>query len=432
MQQQRSLRHPTPSPALSSLVDALAREFGRAPESFPEINEADFQLKAAPPGAWRPALALLVSFSLLAWPAHAAADSVGPLVPWSLGPVVRWSGGPVVPWERLSRTNLLLYHSRKGEVLPVKTTADWQRRRQEILQGLQAVMGPLPGKEKRCPLAVKVEAEAEGGGYVRRLLTYAAEPGSRVPAYLLIPKEALSARKKYPAVLALHPTDQDYGHRVVVEPLRANYRAYARDLAERGFVVLAPAYPLLANYQPDLRALGYQSGSMKAIWDNIRGLDLLETLPFVQPGRFGAIGHSLGGHNAIYTAVFEPRLKVVVSSCGFDAYTDYMNGDIRGWTSPRYMPRLLAYRDRLAEVPFDFPELIGALAPRRVWINAPLGDTNFRWRSVDEIVQAARAVYGLYGAPQNLAVEHPDCGHDFPPAAREKAYRVLDEQLRGH
>ena len=38
------------------------------------------------------------------------------------------------------------------------------------------------------------------------------------------------------------------------------------------------------------------------------------------PGRcpFGALGHSLGGHNAIFTAVFDPRLKVVVSSCGFD------------------------------------------------------------------------------------------------------------------
>ena len=30
-------------------------------------------------------------------------------------------------------------------------------------------------------------------------------------------------------------------------------------------MVLAPAYPLMAGYQPDLKALGYQSGTMKAI-----------------------------------------------------------------------------------------------------------------------------------------------------------------------
>ena len=107
---------------------------------------------------------------------------------------------------------------------------------------------------------------------------------------------------------------------------------------------------MLAKYQPDLKALGFTSGTMKAIWDNIRGLDLLETLPFVKKEvGFAAIGHSLGGHNALYTAVFEPRLSVVVSSCGFDSFLDYYGGKPavwtagKGWCQERYMPRLLAY-----------------------------------------------------------------------------------------
>src|SRR5207249_11546129 len=178
-----------------------------------------------------------------------------------------------------------------------------------------------------------------------------------------------------PGILALNPTDMEYGYRVVVERMRAHYSAYACELAERGFVVLAPAYPLMANYQPDLKALGYQSGTMKAIRDNIRGLDLLDSLPFVRKGKYGAIGHSLGGHNAIYTAVFDQRIKVIVSSCGFDSYLDYKEGNISGWTSERYMPRLADYQGRLREIPFDFHELIGALAPRAVFISAPLGDT---------------------------------------------------------
>ena len=241
--------------------------------------------------------------------------------------------------------------------------------------------------------------------------------------------------KKLPAVLALHPTDMEYGYRVVAEQLRANYRAYGRDLAERGYVVLAPAYPIMAGYQPDLNALGYQSGTMKAIWDNIRGLDLLESLPFVRKKKFGAIGHSLGGHNAIYTAVFDPRIQVVVSSCGFDSFLDYYDGDPanwqpgHGWCQTRYLPRLADYRGRLAEIPFDFHELIGALAPRPVFVNAPLHDANFRWQSVDQVVKAASAVYRLYGVPQNLQVAHPDCEHDFPPEVREAAYRFLDQRL---
>src|SRR5207249_2679389 len=75
-------------------------------------------------------------------------------------------------------------------------------------------------------------------------------------------------------------------------------------------------------------------------------------LPYVQTNGFGAIGHSLGGHNSIYTAVFDERIKVIVSSCGFDSFQDYMNGNIKGWTSERYMPRLLDYP--LSGLPFDF------------------------------------------------------------------------------
>ena len=43
-------------------------------------------------------------------------------------------------------------------------------------------------------------------------------------------------------------------------------RQYASELAERGYVTLAPNYPRLAKYQPDLKALGWESGTLKAVW----------------------------------------------------------------------------------------------------------------------------------------------------------------------
>ena len=192
---------------------------------------------------------------------------------------------------------------------------------------------------------------------------------------------------------------------------------------------------MLANYWPDLKALGYESGTMKSIWDNIRGLDLLASLPFVKTNGFGAIGHSLGGHNGVYTAVFDPRIRVVVTSCGLDSYRDYYDGDPkvwqpeRGWCQQRYMPKLAAYAGRLHEIPFDFHEIIGALAPRVCFISAPKGDTNFRWRSVDAVADAAATVYRLHGRPENLQVAHPEAPHRFPPEMRERAYRLLEEHL---
>jgi hypothetical protein len=329
----------------------------------------------------------------------------------------------------LPHTNLLVYLTTQGKIAPVETEKQWKRRREEILQRMQAVMGPLPGHDKRCALDPQVETEIDEGSFVRRFITYSSEPGSRVPAWLLIPKVALDSSQKFPAILALHPTDFEYGHRVVVEPLRSQYPPYARELAERGFVVVAPAYPLMAGYQPDLKVLGYDSGTMKAVWDNMRGLDLLQTLPFVKT-RFGAVGHSLGGHNAIFTAVFDPRLQVVVSSCGFDSFLEYMDGKIDGWASERYMPKLAQFHSRLSDIPFDFYELIGALAPRPVFISAPLHDTNFKSASVDRIVDTALPIYRIYAAPGNLRLLHSDCGHEFPPETREEAYRFLAEALR--
>ncbi|MBI3880171.1 MAG: alpha/beta hydrolase [Verrucomicrobia bacterium] len=315
--------------------------------------------------------------------------------------------------------------------------ADWQQRRAEILRGMQAVMGPLPGAEKRCALDVKVEEEVDYGAYVRRLITYQAEPGGRALAYLCIPKAALSSSRKFPGVLCLHGTDNRIGHGVVIEGIGTTpNRQYATELARRGYVTIAPNYPLLAKYQPDLKSLGYASGTMKAIWDNVRALDLLDSLPSVRRGKFGAIGHSLGGHNSVYTAVFDERIAAVASSCGLDSYLDYMNGNPKvwrleqGWCQTRYLPRLADYAGRLEEIPFDFHELIGALAPRRVFIAAPLKDANFKWESVDRIAAAASQVYRLYGKPENLRVEHPDCPHDFPDEMRQIAYRMFDEVLK--
>lgn len=342
-----------------------------------------------------------------------------------------------LPATRLDRFQLLEYQDAGGSIKKVETAADWQRRRAAIVHAMQTVMGPFPDSARRVPLDVVVEEEVDAGSYVRRLITYQSEPDSRTPAYLCVPKKALAGQAKVPAVLCLHPTDNNIGHQVAVGLGGRPGRAYGAELAERGYVTLSPSYPLLAKYWPNLPLLGYQSGTMKAIWDNSRGVDLLLSLPFVD-GRqgCGAIGHSLGGHNALYTAVFEPRVSVVVTSCGFDSYRDYYGGAERswyferGWCQLRYMPRLADYRGRLEEIPFDFAEILGAIAPRPIYVNAPLHDSNFVWQSVDRCVAAAQPIYQLLGAPNALTVEHPDIDHNFPDAQREAAYRTLQQVLQ--
>ncbi|MBI2301305.1 MAG: alpha/beta fold hydrolase [Armatimonadetes bacterium] len=326
----------------------------------------------------------------------------------------------------LQRDRLLVYLDDQGQAQPVTTPAEWALRRQAILAGMQEAMGPHPGNDKRVPLDVQVTEEVALDQVVRRRLSFAVEAGDRVPAFLFLPKSA----GKHAAVLCLHQTIQIGKGEPAGLGGSANLH-YALELAERGFVTLAPDYPNFGDYQVDAYALGYASATMKGIWNHQRALDLLQSLPEVDPERIGCIGHSLGGHNTLYLAAFDERVKIAVTSCGFNAFSKYMGGDLTGWSHKGYMPRIAErYHCRPAEMPFDFPEILAAIAPRRIFINAPLHDSNFEVSGVDDCITAARPVFALLGAEDHLTVIHPDCEHDFPPSAREAAYQAIADALR--
>jgi pimeloyl-ACP methyl ester carboxylesterase len=326
-------------------------------------------------------------------------------------------------------TNLLVVRGDSGEEVPVRSPADWQVRRAHILAHLQEVMGPLPGGERRVPLDVRLVETVDEPGYVRKKITFASEPGDRVPAWLLVPKGG-PARK--PAALCLHQTNtigKDEPAGLGGKP----YSFYAKELAERGYVTIAPDYPNFGEYRLDAYALGYASASMKAIWNNMRALDLVASLDEVDPGRIGVIGHSLGGHNAIFTALFDPRLQAVVSSCGFNSFPYYYKGNIAGWSHKGYMPRLKdVYHLELEEVPFDWPELIGALAPRAFFTNSPTHDDNFAVEGVKVCIASAAPIYQLLGVHDRLQAVHPDAEHSFPEPLRAAAYEFLDRWLKPH
>jgi predicted dienelactone hydrolase len=155
-------------------------------------------------------------------------------------------------------------------------------------------------------------------------------------------------------------------------------------------------------------------------------------LPEVNPDQIGVIGHSLGGHNSIFVAVFDKRIKAIVTSCGFTSFEKYKGGDLSGWSHKGYMPRIIeVYHHNPAEMPFDFTEVLATLAPRPVFINAPLGDDNFDVSGVKDCVAAALPVYRkIYKAGGNLQVVYPPGGHDFPTPVREAAYKFLERALK--
>ena len=323
-------------------------------------------------------------------------------------------------------SNLLIVRDANGNERPVATKVDWQQRLAHIRANMQVVMGPLPDASKKVPLAAEFGPEQITDKYVRRKVTFTPEPGDRVTAWLLIP-QGIPANKTAPAMLCLHQTN-NVGKDEPAGLGGLKYSYYAHELAERGFIAIAPDYPSFGEYKYDFKTQGahYASGSMKAIWNNIRTIDLLETIPQVDKNNIGVIGHSLGGHNALFTATFDERLKAVVSSCGFTPFHDYYKGDLKGWTSDRYMPRIReVYNNDPNKVPFDFYEILAGLAPRGFYSNSPVHDSNFEVEGVRKAFAKADAIFGLYNANFQLVLRTPDAPHEFPEAQRFEAYEWL-------
>ncbi|MDA0835658.1 MAG: prolyl oligopeptidase family serine peptidase [Planctomycetota bacterium] len=331
---------------------------------------------------------------------------------------------PATPYA--DHVNLDMVIADDGTSQKISTSADWQRRVKQIRSNFEQAAGPLPGPEFRVPLDVRIEETTKVDGLTRIKLSYQSDPFDRVPAYLFLPET--TTPHGTPAMLCLQQTFG--GGKSEPAGLAGDPRLhYALELAKRGYVTLAPDYPSFGEHAYDFGEKSpYASGTMKAIWDNLRAVDQLEGRPEVDVSRIGVIGHSLGGHNSIFTALFDERLQVVVSSCGFCRFG---KDDIPSWTGPRYMPLIASQFDNdINKVPFDFPELIAAIAPRAFFSSAATKDSDFDVEGVRETIAAVQPIFELMESDKKLQAYYPEIEHAFPDDAREKAYRFIDEQLK--
>ncbi len=326
------------------------------------------------------------------------------LIDYSQGfPIGRFEAETSLP-EYPDHQDLTYRIDSTGQRTEIKLTSDWEHRRDHIRRHLERVTGKYPSPLKRVPLNPTISEEVTlkppevSRPLLRRKLTYQSDAESRVPTYVFVPlpfdsegekdsdKNPATTRIAYPAVLCLQQTTssgKDEPAGLQGDP----DMKYAIELAEAGFVTIAPDYPSFGEYIHDFDADEYQSGTMKAIWDNSRAIDLLETMPEVDRTRIGCIGHSLGGHNAIFTTVFEPRIQAIVSSCGF---TSLSEDDLPSWTGPRYMPLIAtSFENDIRKMPVDFHELIAALAPRPFMACYAEKDDDFSASGVRHVLQQA-------------------------------------------
>ncbi|MFO8042805.1 MAG: alpha/beta hydrolase family protein [Alkalispirochaeta sp.] len=139
--------------------------------------------------------------------------------------------------------------------------------------------------------------------------------------------------------------------------------------------------------------------------DVSRSLDLLETLPEVDPSRIACMGNSGGGTVSYYAACLDSRIAAVMPSCAVCTYQSSI-GRI-DHCCDNYLPGALEY--------FDMADLAGLIAPRPLVVVAGRRDPIYPYEGVTESVATIRRIYRRFeeAEPRRLAFYTGEGGHRF-------------------
>jgi dienelactone hydrolase len=279
--------------------------------------------------------------------------------------------------------------------------------------------------------------------YELRRLRYTLTDDEWGYAWLLTP---LPQKQRFPgaAVIALHQTSVNGKAEPVgldwVEDERAGVY-YAREMAERGFTVLAPDAIAFGERQSGHRNSKYKSadeffsthpqGSVmgKMAFDTSRAVDLLQQLPETRARKIGCVGHSHGAYGTLFAMVADQRITAGVMSCGVSLLRDDPSPE-RWWRRTALIPRLGYYDGDMAKTPIDFHHWLALCAPRPLFVIGGTQDTIFpNQAALPKRLDAVREVYALYGAKDALESDVFDGPHSFRDPSRERAYAMLAKVL---
>jgi len=312
----------------------------------------------------------------------------------------------------------------------------WEKRRSKIADVISKILGE-PTNLKVPAVKVEVLGEETLDDHIRRHIRIKTEPDDWIPAYLLVPTGSLDSPR--PAMVCLHQT-QAPGKDEACGITGNSDLAFALQLVRRGYVCIAPDaigfgeripsgtkpyHDSIAFYRkhPNWSYMG------KMNWDVSRVIDYLETLTYVDKLQIGCIGHSHGAYGSLFAAAFEPRISLVIASCGFNTFRD--DPDPNRWSHlTALIPQIGAYLPDVASIPFDWHQLCALIAPRPLFCWYATEDTIFpNTRGLDVLFKDMRTVYGLYGAADDLAWHAFEGKHCFPSDGRKLAYQWLQDRL---
>jgi len=284
----------------------------------------------------------------------------------------------------------------------------WEARRAGLRKQILFAAGLYPMPEK-TPLKPRYFAHLNREGYSIDTVLLETMPGYYLGGNLYRPRGKTG---KLPAVAAPH------GHwkngRLEHQEL-ASTPGRSINMALQGYVVFAydmvgwndtgqtphdfgDAEEQLWGFGP----LGLQ------LWNSIRVVDFLSSLPEVDPERIGATGASGGGTQTFLLAAVDDRLK-------FSAPVNMVSAIMQGGSYCENAPGLRVGTNNV--------EIAAMMAPRPMLLVAATGDWT---RNVPkEEYPAIQEIYRLYDKGDNVAAVQFDSPHNYHQRSREAVYQFF-------
>lgn len=334
-----------------------------------------------------------------------------------------------------------------------------------------AMAAPLKLHKAPEPEMRVLESE-QRDGYVCQKVEYSTSKTERVSSYLLIP-DGVSPRDKRPALVLLH----DHGARFdiakekLVKPLRSAPENIQRSsqqwiddnfdgvyfgdrLAQMGYVVIVPEQLYFGDRSTALcqkwsrmqfcgeeggdiatikneiyegQRIVYDSLSRKGvIWaeqtlgEDAQAARVLKSLPYVDPGRIGCFGWSLGAHRSWLLAAFCKDIKTGVALCWM-TLKETCSNPFHASDFSMYIP---AFRDK-----YEFYDIARWLAPKPYLFLAGSQDKLFPTWAVDKCYEQMQQTYKSKRAAGVLKTEYFEGPHHCGLDVQKRIIDYFEEEL---
>jgi len=313
----------------------------------------------------------------------------------------------------------------------IETVEQFEQWREHVRRAFLDGIGGLP--QANCPLEIDCRGELQVEGVTIRRLLYQSLPGWYVTANMYVPDELTTPSAAVLFVCGHH-------QQAATTP---EYQNVCQHMARNGLVVLA-IDPLGQGERLQYfdRELGQelipasthehcyegvqcwwlgQSLARYFLHDAMRGVDLLQSLPEVDPDRIGVTGNSGGGTQTTMMMLGDPRIAAAVPVTFIMHRRDYL------WTGQAQDAEQIYPGTSAASI--DHDDYLTVMAPKPVMVGSVAYDY-FPLEGAKYSLERARRIYELFDAGDKLKLEVDLSQHKYTDNLAREATRWFCQHLQ--